>query len=86
MKSTFFLLCSLLLALGARSQTKPTELLMLGTFHFHNPGADLVKTKGFDVLAPKPQAELAVITDKIKAFGPQKIFVEWPLEPVFLLT
>jgi len=78
MKSTFLLLCSLLLALGGRAQTKPTELLMLGTFHFHNPGADLVKTKGFDVLAPKPQAELAAMTDKIKAFGPQKIFVEWP--------
>lgn len=66
-----------LLPAHAQTQTKPAELLLLGTFHFHNPGADLVKTKTFDVMAPAAQAELASITDRIKAFGPQKIFVEW---------
>lgn len=81
MKNIFLLLGGLLAALGASAQStpaKPAELLLLGTFHFHNPGADIVKTKTFDVLAPRPQAELEALTDRIKAFGPQKIFVEWP--------
>jgi hypothetical protein len=78
MRHALLLLCCALLTLSSRAQSKPAELLLLGTFHFQNPGADLVKTKTFDVLAAKPQAELAVMTDKLKAFGPQKIFVEWP--------
>jgi hypothetical protein len=75
----FFLL--LLLSLGltpaGQAQTKPADILLLGTFHFHNPGADVAKTKTFDVLAPKAQTELETITQKISAFHPDKIFVEW---------
>ncbi|RTQ45924.1 hypothetical protein EJV47_24145 [Hymenobacter gummosus] len=77
MKNFLCLLLGLLALLPARAQTKPAELLLLGTFHFHNPGADIVKIKSFDVLTPQAQAELGKLTDKIKAFGPQKIFVEW---------
>ncbi|RAK68168.1 DUF5694 domain-containing protein [Hymenobacter edaphi] len=77
MKHLLLLISGLLLGLGATAQSKPAELLLLGTFHFHNPGADIVKTKTFDVMAAKPQAELEAITDNIKAFQPKKIFVEW---------
>jgi hypothetical protein len=59
------------------AQTKPADILLLGTFHFHNPGADVAKTKTFDVLTPPVQAELESITQKISAFHPDKIFVEW---------
>jgi Family of unknown function (DUF5694) len=82
MKPLLTLLLGLLPLLTVRAQNptqpKPADLLLLGTFHFHNPGADIVKTKGFDVLTPPAQAELQTLTDRIKAFGPQKIFVEWP--------
>ncbi|MCC3156573.1 DUF5694 domain-containing protein [Hymenobacter sp. 15J16-1T3B] len=77
LRPLLLLLLGLLPLTAVRAQPKPAELLLIGTFHFHNPGADLVKTKSFDVLAPAAQAELQTMTDRIKAFGPQKIFVEW---------
>lgn len=79
MKQLVLLLAGLLASLTATAQapTPPTDLLLVGTFHFHNPGADLVKTATFDVLAPKPQAELESMTNRISAYGVQKIFVEW---------
>ncbi|KUG08032.1 DUF5694 domain-containing protein [Solirubrum puertoriconensis] len=77
MKNLLFLLGALLLSLGAAAQTKPAELLLLGTFHFHNPGADIVKTKSFDVLAPKAQADLETMTGRLSQWRPDKVFVEW---------
>ncbi|MBH8558005.1 DUF5694 domain-containing protein [Hymenobacter negativus] len=78
MKHAFFFLFACLVAATCGAQTRPSDILLLGTFHFHNPGADVAKTKTFDVMAPKAQAELETITQKISAFHPDKIFVEWP--------
>ncbi|GAA4348906.1 hypothetical protein GCM10023185_05260 [Hymenobacter saemangeumensis] len=74
------MLLSFGLVAQAAAQSKPGEILLLGTFHYHNPGADLVKTKTFDVMTPKVQAELENITQKISVFHPDKIFVEWDWE------
>ncbi|MEZ4810517.1 MAG: DUF5694 domain-containing protein [Allomuricauda sp.] len=54
------------------------QALIIGTFHYHNPGADVVKTKSFDVLSEGAQAQLEEISEKIKAFNPSQVFVEWP--------
>ena len=56
------------------------EVLLIGTFHFNNPGADVVKTKSFDILKDESQKELELIASKIKEFNPTKIFVEWSYE------
>ncbi|MDJ0366316.1 DUF5694 domain-containing protein [Hymenobacter sp. H14-R3] len=80
MKHLFLLVLLLALASQSFAQTKQSDLLLLGTFHFHNPGADIAKTKTFEVMTPKPQAELEVIAQKISAFQPAKIFVEWPVK------
>jgi hypothetical protein len=61
----------------AQQATKQKEVLLIGTFHFNNPGADLVKADKFDVLSEKSQKELQIIANKIKDFSPDKIFVEW---------
>ncbi|SFB71481.1 hypothetical protein SAMN05421780_10160 [Flexibacter flexilis DSM 6793] len=61
----------------AQQAKKPKEVLLIGTFHFNNPGADLAKTDKFDVMSEKSQKELEAITSKIKAFAPDKVFVEW---------
>ena len=53
------------------------QALLIGTFHFNNPGHDLVKTKTFDVLSTAAQKELEDITGQISKFHPDKIFVEW---------
>lgn len=53
------------------------EVLLIGTFHYHNPGADVAKTKSFDILSESAQSELEHIASKIKTYNPTKIFVEW---------
>lgn len=59
------------------AQTKKKQILLFGSFHFENPGLDVAKVNTFDVMTDKSQKELENITDKIKKFGPDKIFVEW---------
>lgn len=59
------------------AQTKKKQILLIGTFHFANPGNDIAKMKTFNVMSEKSQKELETISDKIKKFGPDKIFVEW---------
>lgn len=54
------------------------EVLLVGTFHYNNPGADVAKTKSFDILNQKSQNELKEISKHIKKYNPTKIFVEWP--------
>jgi len=76
MKIVFAVLCCLF-ALTGLAQTKPSDVLLVGTFHFNNPGADLAKVNTFDVLTPQAQAELENLAQKISAFHPDKIFVEW---------
>ena len=77
MKKLFPLFAYFLMG-ASHAQTKPTQVLLIGTFHFNNPGADVAKVKTFDVMTPKVQTELETITDKIHRFHPDKVFVEWP--------
>ena len=91
MKNNVFVLF-LLLALSAcnneqeKIQTKPIEnlnskeVLLIGTLHYDNPGADVAKTKSFDILNEKSQSELQEISSNIKKYNPTKIFVEWPYD------
>lgn len=61
----------------AQQVSKQKEILLIGTFHFHNPGADIAKTDKFNVLTEGAQKELQIIAERIKDFAPDKIFVEW---------
>jgi hypothetical protein len=62
------------------AQSKKKQILLMGTFHFENPGFDVAKVNTFNVMSDKSQKELENITNKIKKFGPDKIFVEWNYE------
>lgn len=59
------------------AQTKKKQVLLVGTFHYANPGLDVAQVKAFDIMSEKSQKELELMSDKIKKFGPDKIFVEW---------
>lgn len=61
----------------AFAQTKKKQILLIGTFHYANPGHDVAQVKAFNVMSEKSQKELEIMSDKIKKFGPDKIFVEW---------
>jgi hypothetical protein len=78
-RNLLFIITVLFLSKGlpAQQTAKQREVLLIGTFHFNNPGADLAKTETFDVLTEKSQKELDFIAKKIKDFAPQKVFVEW---------
>ena len=78
MKQFFLFLLCFALATTGFAQPLQSDILLLGTFHFNNPGGDVAKTKTFDVMTPKVQAELENIVKKISVFHPDKIFVEWP--------
>lgn len=77
--SLLFLLTFLFFSKGVSAQqaTKQKEVLLIGTFHFNNPGADIAKTDKFDVLSENSQKELENISNQIKNYSPDKIFVEW---------
>jgi hypothetical protein len=51
------------------------EMLLIGTFHYNNPGADVAKTKSFDILSEKSQLELEEISSSIRKYNPTKVFV-----------
>ena len=84
MKQIIFLTIIALLSISCNKQKNISknktvkEVLLVGTFHYNNPGADVAKTRSFDILSEKSQNELKQISSKIKEYNPTKIFVEWP--------
>jgi len=76
----FLLFTIILISLQSKSFAQKQEVLIIGSFHFNNPNFDAIKTEAFNVLADKPQQELEAITEKIKKFNPDKIFVEWDFD------
>jgi hypothetical protein len=71
------LLFTLIGVLTISAQEKKKQILVIGTFHFSNPGRDVTKVKTFNVMSERSQQELENISNRIKDFGPDKIFVEW---------
>ena len=54
---------------------KPT-IMILGSGHLANPGANVYNTKMDDVLAPKRQDEISELVRLLKAYQPTKIALE----------
>jgi hypothetical protein len=67
---------AMLAAAPATPAGKPVEVMVLGTYHFGNPGQDLNNVEADDVTAPKRQAELQALADALARFRPTKIMVE----------
>lgn len=60
----------------AQQVKQPIEIVLLGTFHFDNPGLDVAQFKNADVLSPKRQTEILEVVEKLKKYNPDKIFIE----------
>lgn len=59
--------------------TEPAEVMIMGTFHFSNPGLDTVKTDQVDVSTKEHQAYLQTFSHKIATqFKPTHVLVECP--------
>ncbi len=59
---------------------EPARVLIVGTYHFSNPGQDQANVEAVDVTVPQRQAELQAITDALAKFAPTLVGVEWPAE------
>lgn len=60
-------------------ERQPTQVLLLGTFHFNYPQLDAHKTdssKFINVLSPERQKEIQELAEVIKRFKPTRIYVE----------
>ena len=79
-KSLLFLAISLFIIISAKAQQKKTEVLLLGCFHFDNPGLDVAKFENANILSEKRQQEVKQVVEKLKQFKPDKIFIEAPVD------
>ena len=72
----FSLLASLLFCSNAIAEA-PAKVMLMGTFHFANPGLDTVKTNQIDVTTPKNQQYLEKFSARIAHnFSPTVVLLE----------
>lgn len=56
---------------------KPAEVMLMSTFHFSNPGLDVVKTDVLNVLTDTNQAYLIAFADRVAtSFSPTDVLLE----------
>lgn len=72
-----FVLC-LVVAPVVLQAAEPARVLIVGTYHFSNPGQDQANVESVDVTVPQRQAELQAVTDALAKFEPTLVGVEWP--------
>ena len=65
----------------AEGETPPVEVMILGTYHFANPGRDVVNIEVDDVLAPRRQREIEQLVRVLAEWEATKIAVESQAEP-----
>ncbi|MEO9634146.1 MAG: DUF5694 domain-containing protein [Parasphingorhabdus sp.] len=64
-------------------EPEPVRVMVLGVYHFANPGADLNNAKVDDVLTPQRQKELATLAETLKTFQPTVVAVEASAKPPY---
>lgn len=79
-KYLFICLIGLLPVIAVTGQETKTRVLLLGCFHFDNPGLDVAKFKNADILSAQRQREVQELNERLLKFRPDKIFVEVPAE------
>jgi hypothetical protein len=64
--------------LPSQAADAPIEVLVVGTYHFGNPGRDQHNVTSDDVLKPARQAQLEGVDAALAKFRPTRVAVEWP--------
>lgn len=55
---------------------EPVRVMIVGTYHFDNPGQDLNNARIAPVTTPEKQAQLAAISERLARFRPTAVAVE----------
>jgi Family of unknown function (DUF5694) len=63
-------------ALASPPAEPPIQVMVLGVYHFDNPGRDIHNAKVDDVTTPRRQAELADVATRLAGFKPTRIALE----------
>ncbi|MEA1942557.1 MAG: DUF5694 domain-containing protein [Pseudomonadota bacterium] len=77
--STMIVLAAAAAAASAQTPPRPepvAEVLILGTYHFANPGRDAYNAQADNMLSDRRQAEIAELLDGLAAFEPTMVAVE----------
>src|SRR5688572_6748507 len=64
------------------ADTARTQVMLVGTYHFSNPGKDIHNVKAVDVLTAERQRELSNVIAALGKFAPTQVAVEWPEQVV----
>jgi hypothetical protein len=64
------------LAESESTETAPVQVMVLGMYHFANPGRDVANIEVDDVLAPRRQGEIETLVDTLAQWRPTRIAVE----------
>jgi len=57
------------------AKQKPA-IVILGSYHFTNPGLDIAKSQTVDISTPERQKQIAQLIERLKKFKPTKIAIE----------
>lgn len=60
----------------ARTPGPSIQVMILGTYHFANPGLDVVQSEVADVMTPEKQEEIGRVVEALARFRPTRIAVE----------
>lgn len=60
----------------SQAQDIRAEVMVLGSYHMHNPGADVINKEVEDVLQPKRQAEIMEVVKDLQNFAPSMVALE----------
>ncbi len=89
MRVAVLLLAVLLLAVlttvpaSAQPSAEPVRVLVLGSYHFSNPGLDRTNVRADDVLAPRRQAEVVALARVLATFDPTVVATERQTDPPY---
>ncbi|WP_242187311.1 DUF5694 domain-containing protein [Sphingomonas sp. CARO-RG-8B-R24-01] len=70
------MLAAAAIAVTPAPQPAPIQVMVLGTYHFGNPGRDKVNVRVDDVTTPHRQRELEALAESIATFKPTRVMVE----------
>ena len=62
--------------LAQTPEPEPVEVMILGTYHFGNPGQDIHNARIDSVLTPEKQAQLEAVAEGLARFRPTAVAVE----------
>lgn len=68
----------------AQDEAEPVKVMIIGTYHFGNPGQDLKNMEADDVLTERRQRELAALSEAVMDFAPTVVAVEREAEPPYV--